>query len=114
MADWFPWAERVVVKEAFGRHSAASVHPTVARDRIRAGAERAVRRAIGGEMRPLVLEPPYAVEITYQNALQADYASLVPGAERVGETGSRFVADDPLVAYRGFLSGVRLAGLVSD
>ena len=114
MADWFPWAERVVVKEAFGRHSAASVHPTVARDRIRAGAERAVRRAIGGEMRPLVLEPPYAVEVTYQNALQADYASLVPGAERVGETGSRFVADDPLVAYRGFLSGVRLAGLVSD
>jgi hypothetical protein len=106
MADWFPWAERIVVKEAFGRHSAASVHPTVARDRIRAGAERAVRRAIEGELQPLVLEPPYAVEITYQNALQADYASLVPGAERVGETGSRFIADDPLVAYRGFLAGV--------
>jgi D-amino peptidase len=112
MADWFPWAERVVVKEGAGRNAAASVHPTVARERIRAGAERAVRRAIGGEMQPLVLEPPYVVEVTYANALQADYACVVPGAERVGETGARFASDDPLDAYRGFLAGVRLAGLV--
>ena len=52
MADWFPWAERVVVKEGFGRNAAASVHPSVARERVRAGAERAVRRAIAGELRP--------------------------------------------------------------
>jgi D-amino peptidase len=112
MADWFPWAERVVVKEGVGRNAAASVHPTVARDRIRAGAERAVRRAMAGEMRALVLDPPYVVEVTYANALQADYACVVPGAERVAETGARFASDDPVVAYRGFLAGVRLAGLV--
>jgi D-amino peptidase len=112
MADWFPWAERVVVKEGVGRNAAASVHPSVARDRVRAGAQRAVRRALAGELRPLALEPPYAIEVTYQNALQADYACLVPGAERVGETGARFAADDPIVAYRGFLAGIRLAGLV--
>jgi D-amino peptidase len=112
MADWFPWAERVVVKEAHGRHAAASVHPSLARERIRAGATRAVRRAIAGDMRPLVLDPPYVIEVTYRNALQADYACLVPGAERVGETGARFASDDPVVAYRGFLAGVRLAGLV--
>ncbi|MEO8228405.1 MAG: M55 family metallopeptidase [Chloroflexota bacterium] len=112
MAGWFPWAERVAVKEGAGWKAAASVHPTVARERVRAGSERAVRRAIAGEMRPLVLDPPYAIEVTYQNALQADYACVVPGAERVGETGARFAADDPVVAYRGFLAGVRLAGLV--
>jgi D-amino peptidase len=112
MADWFPWAERVVVKEGVGRHAAASVHPTVARERVRSGAQRAVQRAIAGEMRPLVLEPPYVVEVTYRNALEADYACLVPGAERVGDTGARFASDDPLVAYRGFLVGVRLAALV--
>ncbi len=112
MADWFPWAERVVVKEGFGRHAAASVHPTVARERIRAAAERAVRRAIAGELRPLVLDLPYVIEVTYQNALQADYACLVPGAERVGDTGARFSSDDPVLAYRGFLAGLRLAGLV--
>jgi D-amino peptidase len=112
MAEWFPWAERVVVKEGFGRSAAASVHPTVARDRVRSGAERAVRRAIAGEMRPLVLEPPYVVEVIYQTALQADYACMVPGAERIAETGARFASSDPLVAYRGFLAGLRLAGLV--
>jgi D-amino peptidase len=112
MADWFPWAERIVVKEGVGRHAAASVHPSVARERIQAGAARAVRRAIAGEMRPLALDPPYVVEVTYQNALQADFACLVPGAERVGETGARFASDDAITAFRGFLAGVRLAGLV--
>jgi D-amino peptidase len=112
MAGWFPWAERVAVKEGAGWKAAASVHPTVARERVRVGAERAVRRAMAGEMRPLVLDPPYTIEVTYQNALQADYASVVPGAERIGETGTRFLADDPVIAYRGFLAGVRLAGMV--
>jgi len=111
-ADWFPWAERVVVKEGIGRHAAASVHPTVARDLVRAGAERAVRRALAGEMLPLVLDRPYVVEVTYQNAAQADYAAIVPGAVRVGETGVRFASDDPVLAYRGFLAGVRLVSLV--
>lgn len=96
------------------RHAAKTKSATVARERVRAGAVRAVRRAAGGEMRPLVLDPPYVIEVTYRNALQADYACLVPGAERVGETGARFASNDPVDAYRGFLAGVRLAGLVTD
>ena len=51
--DWLPWAERVVVKTADGGHSAASVHPSVAAERVRDGAERAVRRAAAGELRTL-------------------------------------------------------------
>ena len=50
VADWLPWAERVVVKRADGGSSAASVHPSRARDLVRAGAERAVRRAAAGEL----------------------------------------------------------------
>ena len=109
---WFPWAERVVVKEGVGRSAAASVHPLAARDAVRAGAERAVRRALAGEMQPLVLDPPYVVEMIYHHAGQADFAAMVPGAERFGDTGVRFASDDPLVAYRGFLAEVRLAGIV--
>ena len=41
---WLPWAERVVVKTIDGGRSAIYAHPTVARDSVRAGAERAVRR----------------------------------------------------------------------
>ena len=112
VAEWLPWAERVVVKEAAGGNAAASLHPSVAADLVRAGAERAVRRAIAGELTALSLEPPIIIEVEYRNAIAADYAAIVPGAERVGDRGVRFETDDPVTAYRGFLAGVRLAGIV--
>ncbi len=114
VADWLPWAERVVVKTADSGSSAASVHPTVARDLVRAGAERAVQRAAAGELQPLVVEPPVVIEVEYVNAITADYAAIVPGAVRFGDRGVRFEADDAVTAYRGFLAGVRLAGLVDS
>ena len=110
---WFPWAERVIVKSAISRRAAASVHPSVARDHVRAGAERAVRRAAAGELQPLVLKPPITLEAEYRNAGEADFAALVPGAERYGDRGVRVVTDDPIIAYRTFLSGLRLASLVA-
>jgi D-amino peptidase len=112
VADWLPWAERVIVKTASGGNAAASVHPTIARDLIRSGAERAVRRAAAGDLQLLVVDPPVVVEVDYRNAIAADYAAIVPGAERVGDRGVRFEAPDAVTAYRGFLAGVRLAGIV--
>jgi D-amino peptidase len=112
VAEWLPWAERVVVKEGAGGNAAASLHPTVAADLVRAAAERAVRRAIAGELQPLVVPAPVVIEVEYRNAIAADYAAIVPGAGRVGDTGVRFEAPDPVTAYRGFLAGVRLAGIV--
>ena len=110
---WLPWAEKVIVKGVVSRRSAASVHPTVARERVRAGAERAVRRAAAGELQPLDVGRPVELAAEYANAGQADYAALVPGAERYGDRGVRVVTDDPIIAYRAFLSGVRLASLAS-
>jgi D-amino peptidase len=112
VADWLPWAERVVVKEGAGGNAAASLHPTLAGGLIRAGAERTVRRAIAGELKTLVLAPPVVIEVEYRNGIAADYAAIVPGAERQGDRGVRFEAGDPVTAYRGFLAGVRLAGIV--
>jgi len=109
---WLPWAEKVIVKSVVSRRAAASVHPSVARDRVRAGAERAVRRAAAGELQALALERPITLEAEYRNAGEADYAALVPGAERYGDRGVRIVSDDPITAYRAFLSGLRLAGTV--
>ncbi len=110
---WLPWAERVVVKIADGGHSAASVHPSVAAERVRDGAERAVRRAAAGELRTLRVGPPVVVEIDFARGVVADHAAIVPGSERVGDRTVRFAADDPLVAFRGFLAMNRLAGAVS-
>jgi D-amino peptidase len=112
VADWLPWAERVVVKEGAGGNAAASLHPTLAGDLIRTGAERAVRRAMAGELKTLDLDPPVVIEVEYRNAIAADFAAIVPGAERTGDRGVRFEAHDPVTAYRGFLAGVRLAGIV--
>ena len=108
---WFPWAERVVVKSAVSRRAAASVHPSVARDRVRAGAKRAVERAAAGELQILDLGRPITLEAEYANAGMADYAAIVPGTERYGDRGVRVVTDDPIVAYRTFLAGARLASL---
>jgi D-amino peptidase len=112
VAEWLPWAERVVVKEGAGGNAAASLHPSLAADLIRTGAERAVRRATAGELESLVLSAPIVIEVEYRNAIAADYAAFVTGAERVGDRGVRFAASDPVTAYRGFLAGVRLAGIV--
>ncbi len=112
VADWLPWAERVVVKVADGGHSATSSHPSVARDRVRAGAERAVRRAADGELQRLVVAPPVVIEVDYGRGVVADHGAIVPGAERVGDRTVRFAAEDPVVAYRGFLAINRLANAV--
>ncbi len=109
---WLPWAERVVVKTADGGHSAVSPHPTVAAERVRAGAERAVRRAAAGELRRLEVAPPVVIEIDYARGVVADMAAIVPSAERVGDRTVRIAADDPILAYRGFLAVNRLAGTV--
>jgi D-amino peptidase len=112
VADWLPWAERVVVKEGHGSNAALALHPSAARDLIRAGAERAIRRATAGELQPLVVPPPVVVEVEFTKGALADYAAIVPGAVRFGDRGVRFEADDAITAYRGFLAGVRLAGIV--
>jgi D-amino peptidase len=116
VADWLPWAERVVVKDAAGGSSAASLHPAAAANLIEEGAATAVRRAMAGEseLRPLEVERPVVIEVDYVNGVCADFAAIVPGAERIGDRGVRIEAPDPFTAYRGFLAGIRLAGVVES
>ena len=66
-----------------------------------------------GSCEPLVVDLPITLEAEYANAGEADFAALVPGAERYGDRGVRVVTDDPVIAYRTFLSGLRLASLVT-
>lgn len=110
---WLPWAERVVVKTADGTYSAASLAPSVAVERVRAGAQQAVERAGAGEMHRLEVESPIVIELDFARGVVADHAAMFPGARRVGDRTARIVADDPVDAFRGFLAAVRLAGQVS-
>jgi len=112
VADWLPWAERVVVKIAHGGNAAASVHPSVARARVREGAERAVRKAAAGELDLLKVRSPVVIEIDYGRGVVADHAAIVPGAERTGDRTVRLSYPDPLSAYRAFVAANTLAGSV--
>jgi len=114
VADWLPWAERVIVKEATGGSSAATLHPAAAGELIRDAAARAVRRAAAGELQPLKVDPPVVVEVEYVNGVTADFAAIIPGAVRFGDRGVRFEAPDAVTAYRGFLAGIRIAGVVES
>ena len=113
VADWLPWAERVVVKTVDSTTSAASLHPSVACDRVRDGARRAVERAQGGAdgapFHTLDVGSPVVIELDFARGSQADHAAIVPGVERQGDRGVRIASDDPVVAYRSFLAAVRLA-----
>ncbi|HVL53574.1 MAG TPA: M55 family metallopeptidase [Vitreimonas sp.] len=113
VADWLPNAERVVVKRAVGWRAAASVHPSVARDLVRAGAERAVRRAAAGELEPLTVPTPVRIEVEYRNGGEADHAAVVPLTERYGDRGVRISAPDMPTAYRAFLAGIRLVSFAA-
>jgi len=107
-ADWLPWAETVVVKRVVSRRAAASVHPSVARERVRNGAERAVGRAAAGELQPLIVPAPVEITVEYRNAGEADHAAIVPSAVRHGDRGVTHRGEDAATAYRGFLAGIRL------
>jgi D-amino peptidase len=110
--SWLPWAERVVVKDGFGTSAAASLHPDRARALIRDGAARAVDRTQAGELRLLEVERPVVIEVDYRRPVEADFAAMVPGSDRIDDRTVRHSGPDPVTAYRGFLAGVRLAGTV--
>lgn len=112
VAEWLPWAERVVVKRAASQRAAESVHPEEARKMIRAAAARTVRGASAGSAeeapRTLRLDPPIRWAAEFRMPAQADFAAMVPGVEREGDRGIRYATDDPLDAFRAFLAAMRL------
>jgi D-amino peptidase len=114
VADWLPWAERVVVKHGRGYRAADSVHPSVARDLVARAARRAVERATAGELQPLTMEAPIEVAIEFRHAGQADFAAVIPGFSRAGDRGVRYDASDGIDAYRAFVSAVRLANIADE
>ena len=112
VAEWLPWAERVVVNRAVGGNAADSLHPARARELVRDGARKAVERADAGDLEVLRLDAPIRVDVELVRPAQADAAAFAPGFERIGDRGVRYEAADAVEAYRAFVTIVRLAGLV--
>jgi D-amino peptidase len=103
-----PEVEAVQVKRSVGRYAAESVHPEVARERIREGAARAVRRV--GSIAPPRFGSSTRIEVTFLTADMAEMAAWLRGVTPVqghGRTVS-FAGDDPLALFRTFVTLVYL------
>jgi len=94
----------VVVKKAYGRGVAQSMHPSRARDAIRAASAEAVRAAAIGELKPYVAAPPFALEADLANTSAADLCAMAPGCVRVGPRTVRFESADFVEAFRCLLT----------
>lgn len=111
MHDFVTELEGVVVKESLGRLTARSLHPEVARERIRTGARRAIERL--ANIPVLRLAPPIELEMDFLFTAMADCCEMVPGVRRLGGRTVAYASDDYLEVFRMMISLVRLAGTTS-
>jgi D-amino peptidase len=97
-----PGVRTVVVKQAFGRGVARSLHPEEARDLIRKAAAEVTGDP--SQFQPYRPEPPFVLEVDVLNTGIADLCSLAPGVERTGPRTLRFETDDFMQAFRCLLA----------
>lgn len=103
--------QTVATKAAFGAGAAYCLHPSVARERIENAVHEGLSRAIGGDVEPYRVTPPFVLECDTTTTLAADYASTIPGVERTAGRTLRFAADDYTTVFRALLSMSMLGDL---
>lgn len=100
--------EGVVVKEGYSGQAARSLHPSVAQERIRTAARRAIERL--ENIAPMrIEESPLRLEIDFVKAAQADSCERVPGVKRLSGRTVGYEDTDYVRLYRFFLALVDLA-----
>jgi D-amino peptidase len=104
LAKRAPWIEQVEVKRALSNQSADVIPPARTHDSIRAGAHRAVERALRGELLPYREQPaPHEIEVELrapaEESLRANLAQL-PEFELASDTLVRTLAPDMDLGFR--------------
>ena len=107
-----PNAEKVVVKQSLGRFAASHLHPNLACQLLREGAERAVRDI--SIMQPPQFPPPVNLDVTFLVADMAEMALWVRDVERSGPRTVRLSSDNLLDLYRMFVTVVTLTRALVD
>ncbi len=99
-----PWAETVIVKTALGNQSAECIPPEPAREMIRAGAERAVARALAGELGVCAdVGGPYEFEVELRSAapdVMRQNLENLDGFELLADNLVRVTAPDMDLGFR--------------
>ncbi len=95
----FGEVETVAVKDGIGA-AALSLHPEVARERIRAGVERALRNL--NRYAPYKLDPPYTLVLKLKNEAAVYNGAFYPGATRTGDWELSYTSDDLMAVVQAF------------
>jgi D-amino peptidase len=93
--------ETVAVKEGIGG-AALCLHPEVARDRIRAGVEKALRSL--DRFQPYKLSAPYTMVLKLKREEKVYTGALYPGAKRTGDWEVTYTSDNLLDVIEAFNS----------
>jgi D-amino peptidase len=104
--------EVAVVKEGIDRYCARCPHPSIAHERIRRAAEKAVREV--HRFKPYNVRVPLMLEIDYSNSAFATAACWIPTAERVGPRTVLFRQPDCLSGMKAFIAAATLPRVVED
>lgn len=84
--------ETVETKKALSFHSAETLTPEVARERIGAGVKAALAR--WHDFKPYVIKTPVTLEITFKNYMPAEVLAFLPIVQRVDAHTIRYVGKD--------------------
>ncbi|GAC1610664.1 MAG: M55 family metallopeptidase [Mycobacteriales bacterium] len=101
-----PQVRSAVVKRSVTRFAADSLHPSDARDLIRATAREAVS-ALGSIPIPAIALPA-TLEIRFVNADLAQMSTWIDGVSRIDPKTVAITDDDPIRLYRTFVTVVAL------
>ena len=89
-----PDVPTVAVKAAIGAEAAYGLHPSIARERIEAGAREAMGRAAAGHLAAVEQTGPLSLECDVTTTLVADHCATIPGVDRPAGRTLRFEAAD--------------------
>lgn len=106
--DFIPGIETAIVKRTINRQSARNLSPQRARDLIREKTMESLSRI--PEIKPVLMQGPFVVEISYLNSGLADAAGILPIVEKTNPKTHRFETNDFITAFRYIRSLIAIAG----
>jgi len=100
--------ETAKVKEGIGRYAARCVSPVKAQMLIKEGASKALKNL--KQFRPLKIDPPIKLDVTFNNTGMTEMAELLPEVKRVNGRTVSLVSNDYLQAFKALRVMITLAG----
>ena len=115
LRETLPDIEFGLTKYALDRWTARCLSPQRSHANIRAAAQAAVERARGRRgLRPISLEGPVSLSVTFSSTAEALMASLVPGSVRETPRIVTYSAPNVVDAWKGFFAMLLLGWSATD